>query len=234
MNVAEFNTELTKLISRAYDEGLKKGKMDYYQLAGCVGSHLAELNRIQQDAVRIMQQQKAQQENPAIMLPGMRRLPPPPPNGRSGIEAIPLMILVAFVTCLVWWFSKAHADQSSSKREMLDQIYAATNKTGGAVEGWITNGGIFITNRTWSRVREAVQELEDKQTEDNKKLAQRLKEIRQDQEQQMVVMPYSDVVLTNRTVNVDWEILKTMRNELGLPIELGLRNDGIVVWRKTK
>jgi len=76
MNVAEFNTELNKLTTRAVQEGLCRGKMTAVEFIGVL-----KLNEIQSEAIVMgLLAAQAQKQQPLIHLPPSNgsRLPGPP------------------------------------------------------------------------------------------------------------------------------------------------------------
>jgi hypothetical protein len=73
MNSAELNTELTKVIRRAMDEGLRGGKMEIAQVVGLLEIHKSELLRLEQDMRRVQLSQIEAKKN-LIHLPNNGRL----------------------------------------------------------------------------------------------------------------------------------------------------------------
>ena len=74
MNIAEFNTELGKLINRAVNEGVTPNKMGLDNLVGVLELQKADVIRFAQDLARAVAAQKAAQ---GIVLPGDRCYMPP-------------------------------------------------------------------------------------------------------------------------------------------------------------
>jgi hypothetical protein len=74
MNIAEFNTELGKLINRAVNEGVTPNKMGLDNLVGVLELQKADVIRFAQDLARADNARKAAQ---SIVLPGDRCFMPP-------------------------------------------------------------------------------------------------------------------------------------------------------------
>ncbi len=43
MNLSELNTEIEKVIARAFRDGLAKGKLNHIEIVGCLESHKASV-----------------------------------------------------------------------------------------------------------------------------------------------------------------------------------------------
>ena len=74
MNVAEFSTELGKLINRAVNEGVTQNKMGMDNLVGILEMQKQDVIRWTQDMARAA---AAKAQAQSIVLPGDRRFAPP-------------------------------------------------------------------------------------------------------------------------------------------------------------
>lgn len=72
MNAAEFNTEMGKLIERAFSEGVARRKMSPLELIGTLECQKADCLRNFQDLALI-----AQAREKRIVVPGSSPFPPP-------------------------------------------------------------------------------------------------------------------------------------------------------------
>jgi hypothetical protein len=73
MNAAEFNTEMGKLIERAFSEGIARRKMSPLELIGTLECQKADCLRNFQDLARL-----AQSREQRIVTPGTIPFPPRP------------------------------------------------------------------------------------------------------------------------------------------------------------
>lgn len=76
MNASEFNTELSRLITRAFNEGVNQNKMGVDQIVGLLELQKGDVIRFAQDAARAAVQNK--------IIAAQMNLPPDIRNGGRG------------------------------------------------------------------------------------------------------------------------------------------------------